>query len=141
MWRGFWFLNSMLVSNSSFFWGVICWFVLVLCCVICCIQQEEQSISPIARSQFHLMKYHPHWQLLEKWKSKMIIASILTVIFVGTWILLVRAYPMLFSWELNIPKLMVVEDIGGANSHGFLLTFYLYFFLWFKEDEFLWISN
>ena len=44
---------------------------------------SRQNINS-ARSQFHLMKYHPHWQLLEKWKSKMIIASILTVIFVGT---------------------------------------------------------
>ena len=68
-------------------------------CYLLCIQQEEQSISPIARSQFHLMKYHPHQQLLEKWKSKIIIASILKVIFVGTWILLVRAYPMFFSWK------------------------------------------
>ena len=35
---------------------------------------------------------------------------------------------MLFSWELNIPKLSVVEEVGGTNFHGFI-------FLWAREDE------
>ena len=35
---------------------------------------------------------------------------------------------MFFSWELNIPKLLVVEEVGGANFHGFI-------FLWAREDE------
>ena len=43
---------------------------------------------------------------------------------------------MFFSLELNIPKLMVVEDVGGANSPGFLLTSFLQFFLWAREDDF-----
>jgi hypothetical protein len=47
----------------------------------------------------------------------------------------VGVYPTFFSWELNIPKLMVVEEVGGANSHGFLLTSFLYFFIWVREDE------
>ena len=25
-----------------------------------------------------------------------------------------------FSWELNIPKLLVVEEVGGTNFHGFI---------------------
>ena len=44
------------------------------------------------------------------------------------WILAVRVYPMFFSWELNIPKLLVVEEVEGANFHGFI-------FLWAREDE------
>ena len=53
------------------------------------------------------------------------IAEILTVLFVGSefWQL-----PNVFSWELNIPKLLVVEELGGANFHGFI-------FLWAREDE------
>ena len=35
---------------------------------------------------------------------------------------------MFFSWELNIPKLLVVEEVGGANFCGFV-------FLWVREDE------
>ena len=35
---------------------------------------------------------------------------------------------MFFSWELNIPKLLVVEEVEGANFHGFI-------FLWAREDE------
>ena len=35
---------------------------------------------------------------------------------------------MFFSWELNIPKLLVVEEVGGANFHGFI-------FPWAREDE------
>ena len=35
---------------------------------------------------------------------------------------------MFFSWELNIPKLLVVEEVGGDNFHGFN-------FLWAREDE------
>ena len=35
---------------------------------------------------------------------------------------------MFFSWELNIPKLLVVEEVEGANFHGFI-------FLWVREDE------
>ena len=33
-----------------------------------------------------------------------------------------------FSWELNIPKLLVVEDVEGANFHEFI-------FLWVSNDE------
>ena len=33
--------------------------------------------------------------------------------------------PNFFSWELNIPKLLVVEEVGGANFHGFLLNSFL----------------
>ena len=33
-----------------------------------------------------------------------------------------------FSWELNIPKVLVVQEVGGANFHGFI-------FLWAREDE------
>ena len=36
--------------------------------------------------------------------------------------MMVRVYPTFFSWELNIPKLLVVEEVGGANFHGFLLN-------------------
>jgi hypothetical protein len=36
--------------------------------------------------------------------------------------------PDVFSWELNIPKLLVIEEVGGANFHGFI-------FLWAREDE------
>ena len=40
-----------------------------------------------------------------------------------------RVYPrFFFSWELNIPKLLVVEEVGGTNFHGFI-------FLWVREDE------
>ena len=35
---------------------------------------------------------------------------------------------MFFSWELNIPKLLVVEEVEGANFLGFI-------FLWAREDE------
>ena len=35
---------------------------------------------------------------------------------------------MFFSWELNIPNLLVVERVGGANFHGLI-------FLWVREDE------
>jgi hypothetical protein len=38
--------------------------------------------------------------------------------------------PNVFSWELNIPKLLVVEEVEGANFHGLI-------FLWFREDEIL----
>ena len=41
---------------------------------------------------------------------------------------MVRVYPTFFSWELNIPKLFDVEEIGGAKFHGFI-------FLWVREDE------
>ena len=40
-----------------------------------------------------------------------------------------------FSWELNIPKLLVVEEVGSANFHGFLLNFFFKFFLWVREGE------
>ena len=33
-----------------------------------------------------------------------------------------------FSWELNIPKLLFVEKVGGANFHGLI-------FIWVREDE------
>ena len=36
--------------------------------------------------------------------------------------------PNVFSWELNIPKLLVVEEVGGADFHGFN-------FLWVRVDE------
>ena len=39
-----------------------------------------------------------------------------------------QGLPNVFSWELNIPKLLVVEEVGGANFHGFI-------FLWAREDE------
>ena len=35
---------------------------------------------------------------------------------------------VVFLWELNIPKLLVVEEVGGANFDGFI-------FLWVREDE------
>ena len=35
---------------------------------------------------------------------------------------------MFFSWELNILKLLVVQEVGGANFHGLI-------FLWAREDE------
>ena len=35
---------------------------------------------------------------------------------------------MFFSWELNIPKLLVAEDVEGANFHEFI-------FLWVSKDE------
>ena len=39
-----------------------------------------------------------------------------------------KGLPNVFSWELNIPKVLVVEEVGGANFHGFI-------FLWAREDE------
>ena len=39
-----------------------------------------------------------------------------------------QGLPNVFSWELNIPKLLVVDEAGGANFHGFI-------FLWVREDE------
>ena len=33
-----------------------------------------------------------------------------------------------FSWVLNISKLLVVEEVGDANFHGFI-------FLWVRGDE------
>ena len=36
---------------------------------------------------------------------------------------------MVFSWELTIPKILVAEEVGGANFHGFI-------FLLAREDEF-----
>ena len=36
--------------------------------------------------------------------------------------------PNVFSWELKIQKLLVAEEVGGANFHGFI-------FLWAREDE------
>ena len=41
---------------------------------------------------------------------------------------MVMVYPIFFSGELNIQKLLVVEEVGGANFHGFI-------FLWVREDE------
>ena len=35
---------------------------------------------------------------------------------------------MFFSCEWNIPKLLVVEEVWGANFHGLI-------FLWVREDE------
>ena len=35
---------------------------------------------------------------------------------------------MFFSWELNVPKLLVVEEVGGANIFELI-------FLWVREDE------
>ena len=48
---------------------------------------------------------------------------------------MVRVYPTFFHGELNIPKLLVVEDVGGANFYGFLLNSFLLFFLRVREDE------
>ena len=39
-----------------------------------------------------------------------------------------QGLPNVFSWELNISKLLVVEEVGGTNFHGFI-------FLWVREDE------
>ena len=39
-----------------------------------------------------------------------------------------QGLPNVFSCELKIPKLLVVEEVGGANFHGFI-------FLWAREDE------
>ena len=39
-----------------------------------------------------------------------------------------QGLPNVFSWELNIPKLLVVEEVGGDNFHGCI-------FLWAREDE------
>ena len=39
-----------------------------------------------------------------------------------------QGLPNVFSWALNIPKLLVVEEVEGANFHGFI-------FLWAREDE------
>ena len=39
-----------------------------------------------------------------------------------------KGLPNLFSWELKISKLLVVEEVGGANFHGLV-------FLWAREDE------
>ena len=36
--------------------------------------------------------------------------------------------PNVFSWELNIPKLLVVQEVRGTNFHGFI-------FLWAREGE------
>ena len=36
--------------------------------------------------------------------------------------------PNVFSWELNISKLLVVEEVVGTTFHGFI-------FLWVREDE------
>ena len=33
---------------------------------------------------------------------------------------MVSVYPMFFSWELNVQKLLVVKEVGGANFHGFI---------------------
>ena len=71
--------------------------------------------------------------------SWLTLAEILTVLFIGSkfWQLgfthggLYRdlhGLPNVFSWELNIPKLLVIEEVGGANFHGFI-------FLWAWEDE------
>ena len=38
-----------------------------------------------------------------------------------------QGLPNVFSWELNIPKLLVVEEVGGAIFYGFI-------FLWARED-------
>ena len=35
-----------------------------------------------------------------------------------------RVYTMFFSWDLNIPKLSVVEEIGDANPHVHVYTLY-----------------
>ena len=52
------------------------------------------------------------------------LAEILTVLFVGSefWQL---GFTHCFSWELNIPKLLVVEEVEGTNFHGFLLISFL----------------
>ena len=39
-----------------------------------------------------------------------------------------QGLPNVFSWELNIPKLLVVEEVGGVNFHGFI-------FFWAREDR------
>ena len=55
------------------------------------------------------------------------VAEILTVLFIGSEFCQL-GFTRCFSWELNIPKLLVVEEVGGANFHGFV-------FLWAREDE------
>ena len=50
------------------------------------------------------------------------IAKILTVLFVGTYMNSDgQGLPNVFSWELDIPKLLVVEEVGGAP--------------WVRDDE------
>ena len=39
-----------------------------------------------------------------------------------------KGLPNFFSWELKVSKLLVVEEVGGANFHGFI-------FLWAREGE------
>ena len=48
---------------------------------------------------------------------------------------MVRVCPMFFSWELNIPKVLVVvvvyyyiTIVGGPNFYGFSV-------IWVREDE------
>mgnify|MGYP001479918999 CR=1 FL=1 len=55
-------------------------------------------------------------------------AQILTVLFVGSEFWQLGFTQCFFSWELNIPKLLVVEEVEGANFLGFI-------FLWAREDE------
>ena len=39
-----------------------------------------------------------------------------------------QGLPNDFSCELNVPKLLVVEEVEGVNFHGLI-------FLWAREDE------
>ena len=41
-----------------------------------------------------------------------------------------QGLPNYFSWELNVPKLLVLEEVGGTNFHRLI-------FLWVREDEIL----
>ena len=51
------------------------------------------------------------------------LAEILTVLFVGSEFCRnsdSQGLPNVFSWELNISKLLVVEEVGGTNFHGLI---------------------
>ena len=39
-----------------------------------------------------------------------------------------QSLPNVFSWDLNISKLLVIEEVGGDNFYGFI-------FLWVRKDE------
>ena len=76
---------------------------------------------------FLLMLTKQAYSISRTRRLKLTIAKILTVLFIGSefWQL---GFTQCFSWELNIPKLLVAEEVGGTNFHGLI-------FLWAREDE------
>ena len=62
------------------------------------------------------------------------VAEILTVLFIGSEFCQL-GFTRCFSWELNIPKLLVVEEVGGA------LIFVGSFIFGLGKKNFLRISN